>query len=136
MQIKYEYFPKGVDIGRSEIVVNLKRPQVDKMDKWTTEQKADAAKLLDAAEISFGAFIGELRSVVGYTIKAYNPEDGVHSINDECEGKNCIVAHQSKAGEHKHELDINMLNWNGMFLDGSPLPASRRVLISELPTQT
>lgn len=132
MQAKYEYFPKGTDIGRPEIVINLKRPQVDQMDKWTPEQKLTASKVLDAAEAGFSAYMDELRSIIGYTVMAYNPEEGVHDINDKCQENMCIVAHQSKRGERKHELDINMLNWNGMFLDGTPLPSEKRVLIAGL----
>lgn len=61
-QSKHEYFHKGVNIQkRPDITINLKRPEVEKMAKWTTDQKKHLPAFIRTCEAVFEAFINELK---------------------------------------------------------------------------
>lgn len=59
---KHEYYHKNVDTQkRPDIVVDLKRPPVDTMAKWTPEQKKHLPAFIKSCEEVFATFIQELK---------------------------------------------------------------------------
>lgn len=62
VQSKHEYFHRGVDNQmRPDIIIDLRRPSVDSMIKWTPEQKKDLLAFIKTCEAVFNAFITELK---------------------------------------------------------------------------
>lgn len=60
-QSKHEYFHKGVDTQhRPDIVVDLRRPPVDKMAKWSRDERASLDDFIATCQRAFAAFINEL----------------------------------------------------------------------------
>lgn len=58
---KHQYFHKGIgNQKRASIVVDLRRPPLKKMDKWTAEERATLADWIKECERSFGNFIATL----------------------------------------------------------------------------
>lgn len=64
-QSKHEYFHKGVDDHkRPDIVIDLRRPSAEKMEKWTPDQKKHLPAFIKTCELAFSAFITELKQQV------------------------------------------------------------------------
>lgn len=61
-QSKHEYFHKGFrNQKRPDIVIDLKRPSRETMDKWTSEEKKHLPSFIKTCEAIFAAFINELK---------------------------------------------------------------------------
>lgn len=61
-QSKHEYFHKGFNNQkRPDIVIDLRRPSKETIEKWTPEQKKNIPAFIKTCEAVFSAFINELK---------------------------------------------------------------------------
>lgn len=61
-QSKHNYFRKGADWhAKSDITVNLKRPDVVKMAQWTEEERSGLPDYIATCEAVFKEFIDVLK---------------------------------------------------------------------------
>lgn len=61
MQAKYQYYQKGPDFQkRSDITIDLRRPDIKKIAKWTAQERAGLHDFIRRARASFNAFADEL----------------------------------------------------------------------------
>ncbi len=65
MQSKHQYYHKGADNQKNaDITVDLKRPDVKKISKWSPEEKASLPEFIATCERVFAAFINELKKQI------------------------------------------------------------------------
>lgn len=46
MKYEYKYFRKGANVGRADIVVNIKRPDIVALDNWSNDEKESLKKAI------------------------------------------------------------------------------------------
>lgn len=62
VQIKYEYFRDGVDDQKHpDIIIDLRRPDVKTMNKWSKGQRKHLTDFISACESAFASFITEIK---------------------------------------------------------------------------
>lgn len=65
-QIKHQYYSKGTAQKKSDITIDLTRPDIEVMRNWSKEQKEHLSEFLDQAKKSFQAFKKECRNCLKY----------------------------------------------------------------------
>lgn len=67
-QSKHQYHRKGYEWhAKSDITVDLKRPDIVKMAQWTEKDREGLAEFIATCERSFKAFIDELKNQLNDT---------------------------------------------------------------------
>mgnify|MGYP001616830565 CR=1 FL=1 len=65
VKVKHEYFQKGSDNQkRPNIVMDLRRPTAEKMQKWTDQEKEYLHNFIATCESVFGVFIKQLKKQI------------------------------------------------------------------------